>query len=143
MATIKKKRQVEGPPGKDAAPSKRRRRLRGKTSELPENTEHAELLSSVTGQIQKLPLYEEPHEEEEEEEEIEGGDKEGRDNVDGGGGGGDVQNTGENTEEITGVDKLAAAEYLMLWDSERDKWSFKKKTQYWLLQNMYNKKKVL
>lgn len=129
MATIKRK-QTEGALGKDTTPSKRRRRSHGKASELPENTEHAELLSSVTGQIQRLPLYEESREEEEE--------TEGRDNV----GGDDVENTGENTEEITGVDKLTAAEYLMLWDSDRDKWSFKKKTQFWLLKNMYDKKKV-
>lgn len=38
--------------------------------------------------------------------------------------------------------KETALEYLKLWSEERDKWSFKKKTQFWLLQNMYQKSKV-
>ena len=38
--------------------------------------------------------------------------------------------------------KEAAMEYLCLWDTERSRWSFKKKTQFWLLQNMYSEDKV-
>lgn len=36
----------------------------------------------------------------------------------------------------------SALEYLRLWDEDKAKWTFKKKTQFWLLQNMYNKSKV-
>ena len=36
----------------------------------------------------------------------------------------------------------AALEYLRVWDQEREGWSFKKKTQFWLLQNMYQKAMV-
>lgn len=32
--------------------------------------------------------------------------------------------------------------YLHTWHEERDKWSFKKKLQYWLLSNLYEKEKV-
>ena len=49
---------------------------------------------------------------------------------------------GESQTTLSGVDKFAAADYLGLWSQSRDQWSFRKKTQYWLLQNMYDKKKV-
>ena len=42
----------------------------------------------------------------------------------------------------TGVSQESALEYLRLWKEERERWSFKKKTQYWLLQNMYERTKV-
>lgn len=35
-----------------------------------------------------------------------------------------------------------ALEYLQQWSTDRTNWSFRKKTQFWLLQNMYNKKQV-
>lgn len=35
-----------------------------------------------------------------------------------------------------------ALEYLHLWNTDRKRWSFRKKTQYWLLQNMYDKRQV-
>lgn len=38
--------------------------------------------------------------------------------------------------------KMAAMEYLHLWEEDRTRWSFKKKVQYWLLQNMYDKHQV-
>ena len=40
------------------------------------------------------------------------------------------------------VSQESALEYLRLWKEEREKWAFKKKTQYWLLQNMYDRTKV-
>ena len=50
----------------------------------------------------------------------------------------------ENTTDISlsGVNQESALEYLRLWKKERERWSFKKKTQYWLLQNMYDRTKV-
>ena len=35
-----------------------------------------------------------------------------------------------------------ALEYVKLWNSNREHWSFKKKYQIWLLKNMYDKSKV-
>lgn len=35
-----------------------------------------------------------------------------------------------------------ALEYLHLWNTDRKQWSFRKKAQYWLLQNLYDKKQV-
>ena len=51
----------------------------------------------------------------------------------------------ENTSDISssGVNQETALEYLRLWKEDRERWSFKKKTQYWLLQNMYDRTKVL
>ena len=40
------------------------------------------------------------------------------------------------------VTKETAMEYLHSWDKNRSSWSFKKKMQYWLLQNMYEKDQV-
>lgn len=88
---------------------------------MSQGDEHARLLESVTGLMEKMPL---------EEEEVSSVSME----QEGGGEGEDAASTG--------VDKLAAAEYLGLWNGNRKKWSFKKKTQYWLLQNMYDKKKA-
>ena len=58
-----------------------------------------------------------------------------------------VQESAESQEEALstesgGVSKDSALEYLHLWKEEREKWSFKKKTQYWLLQHMYDRTKV-
>ena len=41
-----------------------------------------------------------------------------------------------------GTDRESALHYLQQWDSDRDNWSFKKKTQYWLLQNACDKSQV-
>lgn len=80
-----------------------------------DDQQHAELLKSVTGQMNKMsPAMEAAAQE---------------------------PAIAASTPE-GGVDKEAAAEYLLLWDSHREKWSFKKKTQYWLLQNMYDTQKV-
>ena len=82
--------------------------------------EHAQLLGSVTGHIKKLPLEKDGEPETcKKTSEVDGIDK-----------------------QTAGVDKQMAADYLILWDTNRRKWSFKKKTQYWLLQNMYEKQKV-
>ncbi len=48
----------------------------------------------------------------------------------------------ECTEKSAVSVKECALEYLRLWDEEKRKWSFKKKTQFWLLQNMYRSSKV-
>ena len=60
--------------------------------------------------------------------------------------GGDVRSSAqmENTTDVSssGVSQESALEYLQLWKEERERWSFKKKTQYWLLQNMYDRTKV-
>lgn len=40
------------------------------------------------------------------------------------------------------TDKDRALEYLTSWDSGSNGWTFRKKTQYWLLQNAYDKNKV-
>ncbi len=45
-------------------------------------------------------------------------------------------------EKSTVATKEFALEYLRLWNEEKKKWSFKKKTQFWLLQNMYRKSNV-
>lgn len=49
-----------------------------------------------------------------------------------------IPNTASSDADV----KEAALDYLKKWSEERDKWSFKKKTQFWLLQNMYRKSKV-
>lgn len=38
--------------------------------------------------------------------------------------------------------RTLALEYLHLWTIDKGAWSFKKKSQYWLLNNMYNKAQV-
>ncbi len=40
------------------------------------------------------------------------------------------------------VRRSNALGYLRQWDTDRQLWSFKKKLQYWLLNNMYDKKQV-
>ena len=40
------------------------------------------------------------------------------------------------------VRRASALEYLYLWEGDREAWSFKKKLQFWLLNNMYDKKQV-
>ena len=42
----------------------------------------------------------------------------------------------------TGVDRETALDYLRQWDSDRSKWAFRKKSQYWLLQNACDKSQV-
>ena len=50
---------------------------------------------------------------------------------------------GQSVEESPCVaSKEIGIEYLKMWSEEREKWSFKKKIQFWLLQNMYHKSKV-
>ena len=112
-----------------------------KKSVLIDPEEHLRLLGVVTGQIQKLPL-------EDTQDECEVNTttdtpakrrkkkkRSGRDIP---------QNTKEapNCEEKSAVDKASASEYLEQWDHDRTNWSFKKKTQYWLLQNMFFKAHV-
>lgn len=102
-----------------------------------ENQEHAQILGSVTGKMSKLPL---------EGEEGEGEGEKGLDTEQKGSkhdgkkvkSGGAVDEAAKESE----ASKLAAAEYLVLWERDRKRWAFRKKTQYWLLQNMYEKKKV-
>lgn len=42
----------------------------------------------------------------------------------------------------TGMDRETALDYLRQWDSDRSKWAFRKKSQYWLLQNACDKSQV-
>ena len=39
--------------------------------------------------------------------------------------------------------KEVALHYLHLWHKDREKWCFRKKPQFWLLQNMYDKTQVI
>lgn len=93
--------------------------------------EHTKLLTSVTGKMQRLPLYDDGQSQQREREE-----GEMKEQVAG------VSGEEKGLESKKGVTKEAASQYLQLWNSNRDKWTFKKKTQYWLLQNMFDKKKV-
>ena len=43
----------------------------------------------------------------------------------------------------SGVGREAALQYLHLWDNNRSRWCFRKKAQFWLLQNMYEEDKVM
>lgn len=103
--------------------------------------DHIRLLGLVTGQMQKLP-FEGGGEGEMEEEQVHMPKKKRR--------GRQSRETKEEkwsscvdqAEPGGSVDKSSALEYLILWDTNRCKWSFKKKTQYWLLQNMYDRQKV-
>ena len=56
--------------------------------------------------------------------------------------GDDAQMESTTDISLSGVSQESALEYLRLWKEERERWSFKKKTQYWLLQNMYDRTKV-
>ena len=56
--------------------------------------------------------------------------------------GGDGDEDGDVPSIKSNVTRESAFEYLRLWREEKEKWSFKKKTQYWLLQNMYDRTKV-
>ena len=49
---------------------------------------------------------------------------------------------GSSKEMSTPSCRETALEYLRVWDQERERWSFKKKTQFWLLHNMYQKAMV-
>lgn len=100
--------------------------------------EHCKLLGLVTGQMKRLPLQEGPGEGGMEEDHVGMPKKRKRR----GERKGDVTCAGIKKEMGGSVDQESASEYLTLWDTDRCKWSFKKKTQYWLLQNMYDKQKV-
>ena len=56
--------------------------------------------------------------------------------------GDDAQMESTTDISLSVVSQESALEYLRLWKEERERWSFKKKTQYWLLQNMYDRTKV-
>lgn len=119
----------------NSASSKKRKHFhaKGSTNEVvtmdeSDIDEHTRLLSSVTGKMERLPMQEDTHEDEGED--VEEGTKE-------------PPASGEEREGTAGMDKEAAAQYLALWSTQRDKWTFRKKTQYWLLQNMYDKKMVM
>lgn len=102
--------------------------------------EHSRLLGLVTGRIEKLPLEDAAKESSENTYETNGKkEKKARNSR-----GDDEQEKAESEVNCVklSVDKASAAEYLVLWDTDRSSWSFKKKTQYWLLQNMYFKEHV-
>ena len=112
----------------EATSVKRKRRSSAKAAKLDETSdEHAQMLGSITGQMD-LPSVSEPQGEVSSDTEAQEGEP--------------VRGAENEPPSGSKVDKLSAAEYLTLWSERRKKWSFKKKTQYWLLQNMYDKKKV-
>ena len=131
---ISKKRKHS--PGKDGGSGvlKKRKHSHHKVSTTEEvesvdgvqNQEHARILGSVTGKISKLPS--EGEEELDTERDSSERDKD--------------KCTEDKGAEESQASKLAASEYLLLWSQNRKKWAFRKKTQYWLLQNMYEKKMV-
>ena len=49
---------------------------------------------------------------------------------------------GSTAGSLMATDQQRALDYLSSWDSGSDGWTFRKKTQYWLLQNAYDKSKV-
>ena len=103
--------------------------------EIDSVEEHSRLLGQVTGQIQRLPL-EDKTEVNEAETSRKKRKRRGGDYV------GQERTEGLTNREESSVDKTSASQYLELWDSDRANWSFRKKTQYWLLQNMYFKHSV-
>ena len=116
---------------------------------------HEEMLDTVSGHIQELKIKEK---------DMHGGDprtsseagakskrlkkkrtdssKLGKTGVEGTSLGDDAQMESTTDISLSGVSQESALEYLRLWKEERERWSFKKKTQYWLLQNMYDRTKV-
>ena len=100
-----------------------------------EAEDHSKLLGLVTGQMKRLPLHGSDVEKEEKKVITPKKKRSGRK--------GEKKNDEDGQRKAGGsVDSKSASEYLMLWDTDRCNWSFKKKTQYWLLQNMYDKQKV-
>jgi len=122
-STVKKrkKQDIVGTVGNEVSDnnSHRKKHKYACNSSTEDVDEHSALLGAVTGQLQRLPL--------------EGSVCES-----------DCKGKGHQEERLDKdlAVKRVAAEYLVLWSTKRDCWSFKKKTQYWLLQNMYDKKKV-
>lgn len=51
------------------------------------------------------------------------------------------KNKNSNTlvSKTNGNNKVAALDYLCQWEKDRSSWAFRKKTQYWLLQNALDK----
>ncbi len=99
--------------------------------------EHSRMLGLVTGKMKELPLEEDNTEVSDTS--LSGTTKKRKRKR--------SATSDAQEEQVDGgkssVDKDGASEYLMLWDGDRDNWSFRKKTQYWLLQNMYFKDKVI
>jgi len=101
-----------------------------------DSEEHLRLLGKVTGQMQKLPLEDGP---DESEVDITSDTPNKKKKTNSG--------TPQNIKAVpkgekSTVDKASASEYLEQWDRDRRNWSFKKKTQYWLLRNMFFKAHV-
>ncbi len=126
--TPRKRKQTENAISKNVNSSKKKRKT-SKPLQDAANDEHAQLLGSVTGQIGRLPL--EGEEASSVEENVSESEKQDC--------GSDEK---KSKKETSGVDKWVALNYLSVWDTNRERWSFKKKVQYWLLQNMYNKDEV-
>ena len=152
VITSKRKRKSNGnesitPDVADSGKKKRMETSKGDTSGKGEmndveidisEEEHSKLLGLVTGQMKRLPLGEGVGEMEEDQVGLLKNKKKKRRLEKKREGSRD----GVQKEAGGSVDKESASEYLNLWDTDRCNWSFKKKTQYWLLQNMYDKQQV-
>ena len=126
----KKRKHLEEDVGAAMA-TKRKRSHQKKTTadvdavETVENQEHTHILESVTGKLARFPSEDfSESAPDTTEEKSASGEEEGK------------------KADTNLAPKLAAAEYLLLWQHNRTQWAFRKKTQYWLLQNMYEKKQV-
>ena len=100
--------------------------------------EHMEVLDAVTGHV-KVSLNDTEEDESVDEENVEHTEsttRSSRTKV--------KAKCSEPVKNSSKVTKEIALEYLHLWNNREvnGEWSFKKKTQYWLLQSMYHKSKV-
>ncbi len=107
--------------------------LRPTNEPLPE--EHIQLLDSVKGHIKELTQVNDSYQDLDEpmgKDVLKSEDRKKK-----------SKQTESPTEEKSIEEvKECAIEYLRLWDENKKKWSFRKKPQYWLLQNMYQKSMV-
>lgn len=138
----RKRSREEGLEDGGAGVTKKRRRSCHKNTTMDEGSvesqEHTRMLESVTGKIDKLSS--EDYSESAKENLGTNKDSSKSDKEERNGGGEDKED--DKKMDASLAHKLAAAEYLLLWEQDRTQWAFRKKTQYWLLQNMYDKKKV-
>ncbi len=138
--THKKKRKREND---ETSPSKQNKHthsdkpsiktLRPTNEPLPE--EHIQLLDSVKGHLKELTQVNDSYHDLDEPMGDDVSKSEDRKKK-------SKQTEPPNEEKSIEEVKECALEYLRLWDENQKKWSFRKKPQYWLLQNMYQKSTV-
>lgn len=142
MDTKKKRKRVESV---EETKPKRKKHLHGDIGSVehthanePLLEEHAQLLDSVKGHLNELTLvtdsYQDLTQSTDDASESPAMKKSKKKSL---------ASEKASEEKSTVVVKDFALEYLRLWDQEKLKWSFKKKTQWWLLQNMYRSSKVI